>query len=201
MDGVLVDAQEWHYESLNNALIHYNVPSISRHDHETIYDGLSTNNKLVMLSKDNPCILDNIDGIKKLKQDYTICYLEKHLDVKTEQISMFKALKKVGYKMCVCSNSIRQTVDLAITKMQIAQFLEFSLSNEDVLKPKPDKEIYVKAMTRLNLSPNQCLIIEDNFNGIKAAKASGAFVMEVTGVTDVTLNNINQSIKKYEQGD
>ena len=198
MDGVLVDAKEWHYEALNDSLTHHGFSLISRYDHETKYDGLSTHSKLVMLGKNNALILDNIDRIKKLKQDYTMSYLKNHLIAREEQIAMFMALKEKGYKICICSNSIRQTVDLAIEKMQIIQFLEFSLSNEDVVKPKPDAEIYNKAITKLNILPNECLIIEDNFNGIKAAKASGAFVMEVAKVEDVTLNNINLFIKKYE---
>ena len=120
------------------------------------------------------------------------------VEADNNQFSMFKTLYKAGYKLCICSNSIRQTVDLAISRMQIDKFLEFSLSNEDVVKPKPDAEIYNKAIAKLNILPNECLIIEDNFNGIKAAKASSAFVMEVAKVEDVTLNNINLFIKKYE---
>ena len=48
MDGVLIDAKDWHYEALNMALRTFGL-EISRHDHLTTYDGLSTKHKLEML--------------------------------------------------------------------------------------------------------------------------------------------------------
>ena len=50
MDGVLIDAKDWHYDALNKALATFGM-EISIHDHLTTYDGLSTNQKLNMLSK------------------------------------------------------------------------------------------------------------------------------------------------------
>jgi beta-phosphoglucomutase-like phosphatase (HAD superfamily) len=51
MDGVLIDAKEWHYEALNRALTVYGF-GISRHDHLATYDGLPTNTKLEILSRE-----------------------------------------------------------------------------------------------------------------------------------------------------
>ena len=49
MDGVLIDAKEWHYEALNRALALFGMP-ISRFEHLTTFDGLPTRKKLEMLS-------------------------------------------------------------------------------------------------------------------------------------------------------
>jgi beta-phosphoglucomutase-like phosphatase (HAD superfamily) len=51
MDGVLIDAREWHYEALNRALGHFGY-TISRFDHLVTYDGLPTRHKLEMLSRE-----------------------------------------------------------------------------------------------------------------------------------------------------
>ena len=98
------------------------------------------------------------------------------------------------------SNSIRNTIDLMMEKSNLKGYLEFFLSNQDVEKGKPDPEIYNTAIKKLNLKPEECLIVEDNFNGIAAAKASGAFVMEVETVYDVNYENIKAHIKKAEEG-
>jgi len=50
----------------------------------------------------------------------------------------------------------------------------------------------------LDLKPKECMIIEDNENGIRAARASGAHVMEVDIVEDVNYQNIVKSIKLFE---
>ena len=73
-------------------------------------------------------------------------------------------------------------------------FLDFVLSNEDVERPKPDPEIYSKAIAMFGLKPSQCLIVEDNDHGIRAARESGAHVMEVNDVEDVIYENILEAI-------
>ncbi len=77
-------------------------------------------------------------------------------------------------------------------------YLEFYLSNEDVVKGKPDPEIYNTAIVRLGLLPSECKIVEDNEHGIKAAHASGAHVMVVDTVRDVNYSNIKYHIDKLE---
>ena len=69
------------------------------------------------------------------------------------------------------------------------------MSNEDVTKSKPDPEIYSKAMNMLGVLPEECVIVEDNENGIKAAKASGAHVLIVATTDDVNDANISTFIE------
>ena len=72
------------------------------------------------------------------------------------------------------------------------------LSNQDVTKAKPDPEIYQTAINRLGLEPVECLVVEDNQNGVKAALASGANLLKVETVYDVTYSNIKDKIKELE---
>ena len=69
-------------------------------------------------------------------------------------------------------------------------YFQVMLSNEDVSKPKPDPEIYLTAFSTLGVDPRQALVVEDNENGIRAARASGAHVLEVRNVDEVNLDNI-----------
>jgi len=69
-------------------------------------------------------------------------------------------------------------------------YLDFMLSNQDVTRAKPHPEMYNMAIARLDLHPHEVLIVEDNENGIAAARASGAHVLAVSGVSEVTYANI-----------
>ena len=69
--------------------------------------------------------------------------------------------------------------EMMMSKSNLIQYVEFLLSNQDVKYPKPHPEIYLTAISKLGLQPKECLIVEDNFNGIKAAKDSGGNVYEV----------------------
>jgi HAD superfamily hydrolase (TIGR01509 family) len=84
-------------------------------------------------------------------------------------------------------------------KASLDKYFEFYISNEDVKNGKPNPEMYNKAIKMLNLTPQECMIIEDNENGIKAAKASHAWVMEVDDVKEVNHENIINHIKNFEE--
>lgn len=199
MDGVLIDAKEWHYEALNKALKLFGY-EISRYDHLVTYDGLPTSQKLEMLSMERGMPKKLHRFINDLKQKYTVdkIFTDCHpLFVHEYALSNLKA---DGYHLAVASNSIRNTVDLMMQKSSLLSYLDFFLSNQDVKKGKPDPEIYEVAIAKLGLKPEECLIVEDNKNGIQAAKAAKAHVMEVMTVYDVNLENIRRHIELVELG-
>jgi len=195
MDGVLVDAREWHYEALNKALDLFGM-EISRYDHLVTYDGLPTLKKLEMLTVERGLPERLHDFINDLKQQYTM----EIVYTKCKPIFYIEyALAKLrldGYKLAVCSNSIRKTVQVMMDKSNLLKHLDFYLSNQDVEFGKPDPEIYLKAFEELELRPDECLILEDNENGIKSAIASGGHLMKVSSVEDVNYQNITSFINK-----
>ena len=200
MDGVLIDAREWHYDALNRALGLFGM-EISRYDHLVTYDGLPTWKKLEMISSETGLSNKLHPFIKDLKQKYTMELIQTNCKPRFQHEYALSILKKEGYKIALASNSIRKTIELMITKASIKQYLEFYISAEDCVLGKPDPEIYVESIKKLGLKPEECLIIEDNENGKKAALASGAHLMEVEGVEDVNYSNIVKEIKLIEGRD
>jgi HAD superfamily hydrolase (TIGR01509 family) len=198
MDGVLIDARDWHYEALNKAL-HIFGMTISRFDHLVTYDGLPTREKLKMLTMEKG-FPEGLHGfINELKQQFTVEeVILKCRPVFHHQYALAR-LKNEGYRLVVCSNSIRDTITIMLSKAGIIEYFDFYLSNQDVKKGKPDPEMYVAAINKLGLKPDECLIVEDNENGIKAALASGGHLMKVTGVNDVHYKSITSHIKEIEK--
>ena len=197
MDGVLIDARDWHYESLNKALGLFGS-EISRYDHLVTFDGLPTKKKLEMLSLEGRLPLKLHDFINDLKQEYTweLVY-SKCKPIFQHQFALSN-LKNEGLKIAVCSNSIRKTIELMMDKSGLHQYLDFFLSNQDVVHSKPNPEIYNKAIQRMELDPKECLIIEDNQNGLKAAIASGAHVLKVSSPSEVNYKLIMDKINLIE---
>jgi len=197
MDGVLVDAKDWHYDALNRSLGLFGM-EISRYDHLVTYDGLPTVNKLSMLSLERGLPEELHEFINDMKQQYTMEIIHAKCKPKFYHEYALSKLASDGYKMSVASNSIRDTVDIMMKKSALDQHLEFSISNEDVSNGKPDPEMYQLSMKKLGLMPNECMIVEDNENGIKAAIASKAWVMKVENVEEVNYFNIKKNIKFFE---
>ncbi len=198
MDGVLIEAKDWHYEALNRALNLFGM-EISSYDHLVTYDGLPTKKKLEMLSTERGLPKELHKFINDMKQQYTMEIVYANCKPTFHHEYALSKLKNSGYKMAVCSNSIRNTIQIMMDKASLAQYFEFYVSNQDVKNGKPDPEMYNKAISQLGLLPQECMIIEDNENGIKAAKASGAWVMEVDEVEDVNYQNIEKHIKMFEE--
>jgi beta-phosphoglucomutase len=197
MDGVLIDAKEWHYEALNRALALFGF-EISRYDHLTAFDGLPTSKKLEMLSVMSHLPRDLHPFINKMKQAYTMDMVYERCRPRFVHEYALSRLKAKGYKLAVASNSILPTVLTMMEKADLQRYLDLMLSADDVVNPKPAPEIYVTAMARLGVSPENCLIVEDNENGIRAARASGAHVLVVGDVGEVNFENIQAAIRRAE---
>jgi beta-phosphoglucomutase len=200
MDGVLIEAKDWHYEALNRALSLFGMP-ISRVDHLTTFDGLPTKKKLEFLTLERGLAPQLHDFINKLKQEYTMQIVHAECKPRFEHEYALSRLKSRGYCLAVCSNSVRASVEVMMRKSSLDVYLDLLVSNEDVSHGKPDPEMYLKAMQAFSLEPMECLIVEDNENGIKAARASGAHLLVVKDPSEVTLHNIMRQIQLIDSGE
>jgi HAD superfamily hydrolase (TIGR01509 family) len=197
LDGVLVEAKEIHFQSLNKALSDISEDYvISWEEHLKSYDGLKTLDKLLLLSKNK-----NLPHDEKLyqrifndKQYYTSEFLGK-IPRNFELIELFTKLKSQGFKLACCSNSIRQTVDICLKNLGIIDFFDITLSNENVKFSKPHPEIYWKAMSHFGIFPCETIIVEDSPVGLKSAYSSGAYVIRVNNPKDLKFELIQNSLR------
>ena len=197
MDGVLIEAKDWHYEALNRALRLFGL-EISRYDHLTTFDGLPTKVKLKMISKRFFLPESLHTFINEVKQSYTAELIHERCHPLFHHEYALSKLHQEGYKIAVCSNSIRKTIELMMDKAELTPYLDLIVSNEDVTKAKPAPEMYQTAIGKFGLQPEECIVVEDNPNGIQAGKASGASVLEVATVYDVTYDNIKRLVRECE---
>lgn len=193
MDGVLIDAKDWHYVALNRALGLFGI-GISRYDHLHTFDGLPTKVKLKMLSAQYYLPEELHTFINKLKQSYTMELINLKCKPLFHHEYALSKLHQEGYRIAVCSNSIRETIESMMRKAALLEYVDLIVSNEDVKKAKPDPEMYLTAMEKFGMQPYECLVIEDNPNGIAAGRASGAKVLAVETVYNVNYENIKSAI-------
>jgi len=196
LDGVLVDAREIHYEALNNALAKFKY-TITRDEHLSTYDGLPTKKKLQLLTKKKGLPEQLYDEIWRAKQEETFEILRK-LEPDYRIIEVLKKLKEEGYKIVVCSNSIRESTKLMLLKRGFLEYIDFFLSNEDVKFAKPSPEMYLMAIIKLGIKPKECIIIEDSHVGRQSAIDSGGHLCGVENSADVTYERIKNTIEEAE---
>ena len=199
LDGVLVDARELHYESLNLALAEVGEQYvINRSEHLSTYDGLSTRKKLEMLTA-NKSLPENMhDFVWRTKQKKTVEIIDDFTsDLRIQNI--LRKLKSNGYMIACATNSIRDTAKLQLIRKGFFEYIDFLYTNQDVNKAKPSSEIYMRCMLKADVDPNETLVIEDSHHGRKAALNSGAHLCPVKNSSDVTYEKINEHIQRINK--
>jgi HAD superfamily hydrolase (TIGR01509 family) len=200
LDGVLVEAKQIHFDTLNQALkeieiITGNSYVITEAEHLSIYDGLKTTQKLEMLTKNKGLHADFYDDVWYRKQYLTIEAISQ-LQPDIKMIELFKKLRNMGYKLACASNSIRRSVLVMLAKIGIIEYMDLILSNEDVKNSKPHPEMYWKAMSMMECLPEETLIVEDSPHGLLAASRSRANVLRVDNPKDLTFEKIENKLKE-----
>lgn len=192
LDGVLVEAKTIHFEALNEAL--GEKYSIEWDEHLSKYDGLKTSQKLEMLTKEKGLPSNLYESVWTQKQKLTLNKLSS-LRPSDEIYNCIKKLSDEGFKIACCSNSIRKTILTVLSKLNIIEFFDLILSNEDVKNSKPHPEIYWKAMSTIGALPDETLIVEDSPFGLLAASRSTSNIFRVESPKQVTYENINKHLK------
>jgi HAD superfamily hydrolase (TIGR01509 family) len=199
MDGVLVEAKQIHYETFNEALKEIDVKYvITEAEHLSTYDGLKTTQKLELLTKNKGLSTEFYEQIWSRKQQLTIEAIT-HLKSDNRLIEIFKELRNRGYKLACCSNSIRRSVLVILSKIGLIEYMDLILSNEDVKNSKPHPEMYWKAMSMMSVLPEETLIVEDSPPGLLAASRSRANVLRVDNPLDLVLSKIISKLEKTKE--
>ena len=198
LDGVLVEAKNIHYDALNEAL--GKEYSISWNEHLSTYDGLKTNQKLDMLSERKGLPTELHRDIWNHKQKLT---LQKLKQLKPSEVlnELMDSLVERGYKIAVCSNSIRKTVLTVLSKLGIMEYMDLVISNEDVQNSKPHPEMYWKGISMMSCLPEETLIVEDSPYGLLAAARSKSHILRVKNTKEVTLENLNNKLIQINMGE
>lgn len=195
LDGVLVDACDWHYMALNKALEIKGYKPISKQDHETTYNGLPTSVKLKMLGISG----DDSKVINELKQKITLESIEENAHEMQDKIKLHEWLKSNSFKIACVTNSIRKTTELMLKKTGQYGYFDVIICNEDVKKNKPYPDCYNLAIRKLNANPLKSVCVEDSDKGIHSAVASIVkHLIIVKDPSEVNLVNVKEKLQDIE---
>lgn len=86
---------------------------------------------------------------------------------------------KSKYKLAIATSAPMYLVDVIAAKLRLRPYFDAIQTSDDVVHGKPDPEIYLKAMSRLDVPPTECAVLEDSSNGALAGKRSGAYTIAV----------------------
>jgi len=184
MDGLLIDSEPLWQEAGSELLNQFDLSLTDEQYH--ISTGLRT-----------PEWIDywfSHFGIPKSKALESITYTENTAieKIKTSGLVMpgvdhiLNFFKERNFRIGLASSSPMRLIDVVVDKLNIRSFLHATVSAEKLAYGKPHPQVFIDCAQALNVLPSQCIVFEDSFNGMIAAKAAKmkCIVVPVSNVYD-----------------
>ena len=192
LDGVLIDSEPLHCRADRQLL-----KELGTDAPEKYFDRFAGWTDTVMWEaiKTDYHIERSIGEIKELQIPIKLQLLqESGLRAIHGIVELLEEIKALNIPVAIASSSSRLFIEAVVKKIEIGQYFEIIVSGEDVAKSKPEPDIFLKAAGLLNISPSECLVVEDSKSGTIAAKKAG---MKCIGYQNVNSGNQDMSAADF----
>jgi HAD superfamily hydrolase (TIGR01509 family) len=174
MDGVIVDTEPVHRYAYFKHFDELNV--LVTDEMFATYTGNSTRNvfqKLKETFEINQEVEDLIQRKRAIFNDAFDTKEDLYLIDGVE--NLIKNLHHNGFEIIVASSASKVTIDRVFKRFQLHQYFSHIVSGEDFPKSKPHPAIFEHAASLSKFPKNECIVIEDSWNGVEAAVNAGIF--------------------------
>ena len=201
MDGVIVDTEPVHRYAYYKQFSELNI-EVSEEMY-TSFTGFSTRNTFQTLKGHFPSITHEVeDLIQRKRSIFNDAFDTKEDLYLLEGVEdLIKDLHANGIQLILASSASKVTIERVFTRFNLHQYFSHIVSGEDFPQSKPNPAIFIHAAS-LSIAPKEnCIIIEDSTNGVKAAKGAGIFCigynslhsnMQDLDEADLIINNFNE---------
>lgn len=177
MDGVIVHTNPYHAQAFSAFFKKYALTFDEADFAEHMY---GKHNSYIMSHFFGRTIIG--EELKHLEEEKEALFREIYKD-RVKAIAGFEnfldQLIKADLSCGVATSAPRANLDLIAEPLHLRKYMKSLLASEDVLQHKPNPEVYLKSAKNLGVPPTNCLVFEDSFSGVTAAKNAGARVVGV----------------------
>jgi HAD superfamily hydrolase (TIGR01509 family) len=202
MDGVIVDTEPVHNYAYYQHFKELEIEVSS--EMYASFTGNSTKNVFQKI-KDHFGIENDIDSLVQKKRSL----FNDAFDTKEDLFllegveELIKQLHQNGIQLILASSSSKLTINRVFNRFKLRSYFSHIVSGEDFPQSKPNPDIFLEAVRLSQSKKENCIIIEDSTNGIKAAHAAGVFCVGYRSVNtkkqDYSLANL--VIDRFEELD
>ncbi len=188
MDGVIIDSEPIHFEMEQQVMQEVGI-TLSAEEHHT-FIGTSSKNMWQNL-KERFALQQPLDELLAMGHHRYIKYL-KETDIEPIDgvADLIKNSFKEGYQLNLASSATMENINTVLDKFSLTRYFLRKISGAELENSKPHPEIFLKTAEWSGVSTDKCLVIEDSYNGVQAAKAAG---MWCVGFNNPSSKNQNLS--------
>jgi len=192
MDGVIIDSEPIYFKIERNLFDELGV-DMHQEKHES-FVGM-TMEALWESITDEYQLEHTIEDLIKLHKDSVLEYMSKAEELPVIEYirELIEELVNKKVKVAVASSSPKKLIEIVLNRINLIDSFDFIVSGEEVEKGKPYPDIFIHAARELNISSDNCVVIEDSSNGVKAAKSA---MMKCIGFKNV--NSGNQDLSEAD---
>jgi beta-phosphoglucomutase family hydrolase len=174
MDGVIIDSEPMHRKAYHDMFKEVNI-SVSEELYES-FTGQSTLNICKRLC-DHFNLEVSPETLVALKRKHYKQFFETNSDLTLIDgvEDLIKDYHKNGLKLVLGSSAAMSSIEQIFERFDLNQYFVAKLSGADLKESKPHPEIFIKAAEASGFTTEECMVIEDSTNGIKAANTAGIF--------------------------
>lgn len=176
MDGVIIDSEPLHLEAFTELMNDIAVPYTAEL-HAQFLGMKDTQIMDILIAEHN--ILHEPAFLLQRKEELLHNLVRYSGQAMPGLAELMETVKQRKWKLALASSSSLPTINLVVDTLNIRPYFDVITSGDEVKHGKPAPDVFLLASQRLKLAPAQCLVIEDTYNGIKAAKAAGMFCIAV----------------------
>lgn len=200
MDGVIVDTEPVHRYAYFKQFEELNIEVTEAM--YTSFTGFSTKNTFQTLKEQFQLQHEVEDLIQRKRNIFNDAFDTKaDLELLEGVRNLIEDLYQNGIQLILASSASKVTIDRVFTRFGLYDFFTHIVSGEDFPKSKPHPAIFEHAAS-LSMAPKEnCIVIEDSTNGVKAAKAAGIYCVgyESEHSKDQNLDEADKVITHFKE--
>ena len=180
-NGIIVDDEPIHFELFRRVLEEEGI-ALSEKDYYARYLGMDDRGCFTTVYRDQGRSISDkqVAGLIARKAVYYQETIRNNIHPFPGVTTLVSQLAE-RYSLAIASGALRNEIESILSSIGIRKYFRAVVSAEDVAQSKPDPEIFLKALARLNedyfpgkpIAPGECLVIEDSKEGIKGARQAG----------------------------
>jgi sugar-phosphatase len=183
MDGVLIDSEPL-WKIAMEEVFHSLGSTLTKADFQKTV-GLRIDEVVHFWNKHENWGVENEQDVEEAISAKMIELISKNASPLSGVIETLTYLKKLGIKIGLGTSSSSRLIQVVLSELKIKDFFDCTHSAETEAFGKPHPAVYLTVAKRLNVSPNNCLVIEDSFNGVIAGLAAKMKVVCIPEKTHV----------------
>ena len=189
LDGVLLNSFEAWYHVFNHVRKNLKLKEISRDEFKKkVWGGsVEADAKNYYKNKD-------VKEIEKAYRNLITKYIHK-IELLPDTIKVLKAIKNKKIKIGLVTNTFREPTLETLKFHKIENYFDAVITSDDIEKVKPYPDAIIKLCEKLNVIPNEAILVGDTKNDYKAGRAAGCFVVGLNTHGDLIISKLSDLLE------